>query len=171
MSEKIMVVSKEQFSALVNRCFAILVKHGFEWTVIEVQPTFTAQLEAEFARQAFGMFCDIEESEKPVVRKEPEKRKTRLTGRDFDLITLECSLIYARRGSTMYYNECLNVLRSSLEFTVVSLGYECPNDGRRRGWTCYKTWEDLATKCGLTKTHIARVRGWWLIHDPAEYEA
>ena len=162
-------LSRGKFDAIVNGCMAVLEKHGFTpKPVLQTDSRFSDI----FEDTCFGWFGDVAPKPKLPV---PPKRKTNLTQKQMDQMTLECALVFVQQGvKNVHYNESLSHIRGSIADVLEAMGYENPDAlyySSQPGWGCYKLWEEVARQEGLDGEKISETRKWFRENHSKHYEA
>ena len=168
MSEK-KLLSRVKFDEIVYECLAILVSRGFTFQIVPGSFSRSSEI---FENICFGFFGDVEPIQN--FRRIP-KIKADLTQKKLDKITLECALVFIKRGvEGVHFNESLNTIRSAIADSIEAMGYEFDADkfcmASKPGWGCYKLWEEVAKRGGLSEGEIVKTRKWFKKELPNYYE-
>ena len=162
-------LSRKKFDIIVLGCMAVLEKHGFTSRPV---PKVDTRIIDIFEDICFGWFKNV--SSKPKIPA-PPKRKTNLTQKQMNQMTLECALVFVQEGiKDVYYAESLNYIRRSIA-NVLKAMVGCKNSDAlcftyQPGWGCYKLWEEVARQEGLGDQKIAEIRKWFKENQSKHYE-
>ena len=163
------LMPREKFNFIFSECMVVLKSYKF--TPQTDVPQTNSRFSDIFEEICFGWFGGV--TPKPKIPATP-RRKTGLTQRHMDQMTLECALILAQQKvGDVHYNESLEHIRCAIAEILEKMGYKKPEDlcSAKPKWGCYKLWEEVARYDGVNNKEIEETRKHFKKNQPEHYEA